>query len=207
MEVSVVTGTFGDAAIWGKLAQERAGASVPEGVPWIHVHAQTLAKARNAGLERVETEWVVFLDADDELEPAYLEILASGSADLRAPAVRYVQDGRAAGARMPRVAGHRHGCTADCLPSGNWLVIGTWAPVPLLRHLGGFNEYRWSEDWDLWIRCWKAGAIIEPIPEAVYRAHVRRDSRNRGPDREFKDREHWLIHKANFPEQYEELPA
>lgn len=196
MEVTVVIATYGDPS-WIRTA-DRAAASVPAAVPVIREHGATLHEARNAGLAHVATPEVCFLDADDELEPDYFEQLATGTADLRAPAVRYVRHDRdRPRPAVPRVAGHTHACTADCLPFGNWLVIGTLAPTELVRQVGGFRDFEWSEDWDLWVRCWHAGATIEAIPTAIYRAHVRRDSRNRGPARSTKLAQHQAIARAN----------
>ncbi len=203
MGVTVCIGTYGDES-WIATAQ-RAIRSAETQAPVIHRHSDTLANARNEALGEVETEWVVHLDADDELEPGYIEALNQGTADLRAPAVRYIRGGGASMPRVPRVAGHRHACTAECLSEGNFICVGALAPTALLREVGGWREYPWSEDWDAWLRCWRAGATVESIPSAVYRAHVRRDSRNRAPDPAFKNKVHWDIHRANFPELYEEV--
>jgi hypothetical protein len=59
-------------------------------------------------------------------------------------------------------------------------VIGTCARAELLRSVGGFMDWPVYEDWCLWWRCVRAGATVEAIPDAVYRAYVRPDSRNRG---------------------------
>jgi glycosyltransferase involved in cell wall biosynthesis len=195
VEVTVVIGTYGEQH-WADLAEQRARPSAGD-APVIHVHHETLHEARNAGLALVDTPHVVFLDADDELEPGYLDAMATGTADLRAPAVRYMHGRHARNPYVPTVAGHRHPCTAECLPYGNWLVIGTLAPTQLVRHVGGFRDFTWSEDWDLWVRCWHAGATIEAIPSAVYRAHVRPDSRNRAPARAAKLAAHQAIATAN----------
>lgn len=197
MDVTVVVATYGDDS-WHRLAWERAIPSAEAlDVPVIHAVGSTLHDARNTGLSKVRTERVCFLDADDELEPGYFDHMDQGCADLRAPSVRYIRDGRSRPARVPRVAGHRHECGAECLPFGNWLVIGTVASTSLLREVGGFRDFDWSEDWDLWVRCWQQGATIEAIPEAIYRAHVRRNSRNRAPAREVKHAVHQQIAAAN----------
>lgn len=196
MDVTVVVATFGDPS-WQQLAWSRAIPSVPSNVTVIHEHGTTLHDARNAGLDRVTTDWVVHLDADDELEPGYLDTLAAGIADVRAPSVSYVQGSRPAAARMPRVAGHVHRCFAGCLLQGNWLVVGAMARTDLLRQVGGWRAFDWSEDWDLWLRCHLAGASIEAIPKAVYRAHVRRNSRNRGLPAADRVRVHRQIEEAN----------
>lgn len=179
-DTTIVVATYGGQE-WRDLAAARALPSArAQGCPVLHVHADTLMDARNQGLAQVDTGRVIFLDADDELAPGYLTAMCAGTADLRAPQVAYIRDGRAGPPGFPRVGGHRHQCTGDCLPGGNWLVIGTSAPTDLLRDVGGFRDYAWSEDWDLWYRCHLAGATISGIPGAVYRAHVRADSRNRG---------------------------
>lgn len=196
MDVTVVVGTFGSGR-WADLARERAIPSIPDGVPFVHCHADTLHDARNDGLARVDTEWVCHLDADDELEPGYFDHMAEGTADLRAPSVRYVKNRHLPHPRMPRVAGHHHACTADCLEWGNWLVIGTLAPTELLREVGGWRDFPWSEDYDLWVRCWLAGATLEAIPKAVYRAYVRSDSRNRAPAPSERLAAHQAIARAN----------
>ncbi len=205
VDCTIVIASFGDRD-WLDLGTQRAARSAFEqSVPVIYVHGLTLHDARNAGLAQVQTEWVVFLDADDELEAGYVTTLATGTADLRAPAVRYVQlDGRAHQPYVPKVAGHSHACTGECLPDGNWLVVGTMARTELLRDVGGWEPFPWSEDWALWARCWRAGAIVEAMPAAVYRAHVDPQSRNRAPAREAKNAAHWAIHRAVWPERYEE---
>jgi cellulose synthase/poly-beta-1,6-N-acetylglucosamine synthase-like glycosyltransferase len=168
------------------------------GVPVIHTHGGTLRDSRNGALALVNTEWVIFLDADDELEEGYIEAMAAGTADVRVPAVRYVAAAATSTrARMPMVAGHRHACTGDCLAFGNWIVIGAAVRTDLVRKVGGWRDFPWSEDYDLWARCWLAGATFEPVPTAVYRAYVRRDSRNRAPDPGAKLAAHRAIAVAN----------
>lgn len=180
MDVTVAVCTFGDDN-WFGLARARAVPSALDlRVPVLHVHADTLQNARNEALDRVTSEWVCYLDADDELEAGYFDAMERGTADLRAPSVRYVRHDREVLARVPTVAGHKHPCDADCLSEGNWLVIGTVARTDVLREVGGWHDFPVYEDYDMWVRCWQAGATIEAIPQAVYRAHVRPDSRNRG---------------------------
>lgn len=206
MEVTVVVATFG-AERWRELAHDRAAPSAREAgaTDVVLAHGPTLHEARNDGLAAVETEWACFLDADDELEPGFFDHMAAGCADLRAPSVRYVRpDGTAQMPVMPRVAGHGHECVAECLRDGNWLVIGTVARTALLKAVGGFRSYEWSEDWDLWQRCWLHGASVAPVPRAIYRAHVRFDSRNRAPDQRFRNAVHHLIRRTNLPHLYRE---
>ena len=196
--MTAAVATFG-AEHWRTLAHDRAVASAERlGLRYVHAHADTLHDARNAALELVDSEHVIFLDADDELEPGYVEAMAAGSADVRVPSVRYVtQPKQLARPRMPMVAGHRHACTGECLPFGNWIVIGAAVRADLVRKVGGWRDFPWSEDWDLWLRCHLSGATIEAVPAAVYRAYMRRDSRNRAPDQAAKLAAHRAIARAN----------
>jgi glycosyltransferase involved in cell wall biosynthesis len=197
MDATVAVATFGDRS-WQEMAESRAVPSAMAQAPVIRVHGESLHEARNAALAAVYTEWIVYLDADDELEPGYIKAMATGTADVRGPVARYIR-GRRERLWQPRVAGHEHNCTANCLPDGNWLLIGSAVRTDLLRRAGGWRDFPWSEDWDMWLRCWKAGGTFELIPDAIYRAHVRPDSRNRGATREARQAAHQAIHAANFP--------
>lgn len=196
--VSICVATFGGDE-WRGLAESRAIPSArAQGVQVVAVHGVSLSKARNMALEQVETEHVIHLDADDELEPGYIAAMMQGTADVRVPRVRYIRPGSAVGPVMLRVAGHDHPqCTGDCLQWGNWIVIGAMVRTDLLRKVGGFEPWPLYEDWSTWLSCYQAGATFEPIPSAVYRAHVRRDSRNRDPDRDTRLAVHRAIARAH----------
>jgi hypothetical protein len=198
LDVTVAVATFGD-DWWRSLAQARAIPSAERlGVPVVHVHADSLHEARNAALALVDTEHVVHLDADDELEPGFFEAMGKGTADVRVPSVRYVRGlGYQPPPVMPRVAGHRHACAAECLTQGNWIVVGACVRADLIRQVGGWRDFPWSEDWDTWLRCHLADASFEAVPQAVYRAHVRRDSRNRSASAAQRLAAHRAIEAAN----------
>lgn len=201
MDVTVVVATCG-ADEWADLAHQRAIPSARAlGVPVLHKHLPggTVAQARNELVGLVGSEWVVHLDADDELAPGFVDAIARGTADVRAPAVQYIRPGWGPlKPRMPRVANHNHRCVGECLRQGNWLVVGAAVRTALVGRVGGWREWPMYEDWDLWLRCWLAGATVEAVPQAVYRAHVREDSRNRAPDAAARQAAHTAIYEANF---------
>jgi glycosyltransferase involved in cell wall biosynthesis len=178
VDVSVVVGTFGDHR-WVNLAEQRAIPSV-QGAPVIHRHGETLAQARNEGLALVDTEFVIHLDADDQLDENYITEMAKGTADLRAPSRLDIRGNVPMWpAYMPRVWAHEHQCVGECLRYGNWMTIGTAVRTELARSVGGWEEFGWSEDYALFARCWKAGGTVEACPDAIYRAWWTRGSRNR----------------------------
>ena len=200
MDVTVIVATYGD-TVWQRRAR-RAIASVPPHIPVIAVHGLALHDARNIGLQQVQTEYVCHLDADDTLASGYFDALAEVDADIRVPAVSYVRGGRARPAAMPRVVGHHHDCTADCIMSGegNWIVIGAVARTQLLRDAGGWRAWECYEDYDLWMRACLHGATVAAAPDAVYLAQFRSDSRNRAPQRAVKHATHQAINTVNLGE-------
>lgn len=186
--IGVVVATFGDEARWGPLA-DRALRSVarqtvvPDNV--VRVHADTLMDARNDGAELAGTDQLVFLDADDELDPGYVGAMRTAylaalcRSDHRTfllqPATLDVTDGVEAPA--PVLLPQRP------LLEANFMVIGTMVSTELFFEVGAFRDWPLYEDWDLWIRCWLAGAGLAQVPGAVYRVSVARGGRNL-PDRE-----------------------
>lgn len=130
----------------------------------------TLQEARNRPGLRASTDWLCFLDADDELDPSYIEHMLAGEGDIRQPSTLGVVDG--VEDDYPVLIPERH------LAESNYIVIGAFVRAELFRSVGGFDDFAAFEDWDLWRRCWAAGAAIRAVPEAVYRVHVRPQSRN-----------------------------
>lgn len=186
MDVTVAVATYGGDG-WRHLAHERAVASAERlDLPTVAVHHPdgTIATARNEALSRVTTPWVVHLDADDELEPAFGVYLAKAAdqhptVDVWVPEVRYLHpDGCPGLAHWPRVAGHTdHECSAPCLLFGNWIVVGAAVRTELARRVG-WEEWERFEDWAFWLGCYNRSATFGRAPGAVYRAHVRTESRN-----------------------------
>lgn len=197
--ISVIVATYGDPN-WETIAQ-RALASVHAQtvapLETFHIHGDTLATARNRGAELANGDWLLFLDADDELDHSYIEAMTAAAEQhatatpgpvLLQPATLCVVDGRED--PYPAVIPERP------LSQGNYMVIGTLVDRELFHSVGGFLEWELYEDWCLWIRCWQNGARSVPVPEAIYRAHVSPGSRNM-PDRNTQVRVYNQIRKKH----------
>ena len=169
--IGVVIATFGDDS-WRHRALE-ARQSCPKNAEVVLHHEPhgTLASARNAGAARTTGDWLCFLDADDRLGRGYLRAMEAatrqawteeGGPPLLAPLVSYVD---ADGETLPAIP------NAGRWPQLNECVIGTVVERALFERVGGFHEWPSLEDYELWLRCVKAGAEIVHVPGAVYRAH------------------------------------
>lgn len=170
MEVTIVVATFGDPS-WKTKAIERA---IPSAAAQPHsavvaMHGDTLAQARNAGALAATTEWLCFLDADDELAEGYVEAMLAAGGDLRAPELHLIHpDGTV---DVPDLVGRDITVTNPC-------CIGTFVRRRMLLDVGGFWGERAWEDWSLFRRCWLAGATITHVADAVYRSFVDPAGRN-----------------------------
>lgn len=180
MNIGVVVATYGDLAVWGRLA-ERAIASADRQtipVPVVWVHGDTLADARNDGVAAIGTDWVIICDADDELDAGYVEHMSAGSGDIRRPSTLGI---------------YKNG-TEDDYPvmipvrdirSSNYIVIGAMFRRDKFLEVGGFDRSLQAlDDWDLWLRLIINGAVVEEIPRAVYRVGVDVSSERRNSDSE-----------------------
>lgn len=196
---------------WARLAADRALPSATDQTrkfDQLVIHHEpdgSLMSCRNAAATEVTSEYLVFLDADDELHPTFADaideaieahVTATPVARGFTPAVAYT-----AGRRRPpgRIWPRQN------LHDGNWLVIGTVVPTAAFRAVGGFHDWPLYEDWCLWQRMERETGIewVE-VPDALYVAHANQQSRNRSPSRQAKLAAHHEIRRANYPELYEE---
>ena len=172
-EVAICVATFGSYETWWPLASRALNSARDQTVPaeLHYTHGPTLAQARNALALEASAEWLVFLDADDELDPRYVEMMLAGSGDIRQPSTLGIVDGRpdSAPVLLP----------AKPLETGNYVVIGAMIRRTDFLAVGGFDEWPMWEDWALWLKMTRRlGSSIVAVPDAVYRVHVRPGSRN-----------------------------
>lgn len=193
---AVVIATYGDQG-WAELARERALASLEEQdaeeVVLRHEPGGSLAGARNTAAASVRSTHLVFLDADDELAPDYLDALRRAHSVLTAPSlerdrprfhrrpallVPRVQEVREVG-RSLRESPPEFPNRQRPMEELNHCVIGTAVPTEMFRRAGGFrDDLPAYEDWALFLACKRLGARLVDVPGAVYRAWMRPGSRN-----------------------------
>src|SRR5215207_3069141 len=169
MTFAIGIGTFGSDEwdLRGRKLAKSISADFP--ILVMHSHGDSLQGARNSIIEVCKTEYLIFLDADDDLQFDYLEAMANGTADVLVPKVRYIHETYRSAPHFPRVVGCSHDgpCCAACLPLGNYAVVGSAACTDALRAVGGFRDWPMYEDWDLWLRMHLAGYTFENVEGAV----------------------------------------
>lgn len=127
-----------------------------------------LSAARNTGMVEAGHDWVVFLDADDELEPGAVRELWQACARGRPRPVVVGSLGRMIGAdgewlSPPPEAGSRK---ETVFSAADFVLRNRFAPIVLadrrvLLALGGFDpELKASEDRDMWVRAATTGPVL-----------------------------------------------
>jgi glycosyltransferase involved in cell wall biosynthesis len=173
--ISIIIATYGGPE-WEELAHTRALPSVHDFDAEIivgHDPEGTIASVRNQLASEAKGEWLVFLDADDELAPGYIEAMEQKmqAQRLLTPIVMMYIKGR------PR---RKFFYPQVDLKSGNWLILGTALERSLFQKVGGFEDYPHGfEDWSLWAKCMKVGAMVVKVPRAVYCQHINPNSKHR----------------------------
>lgn len=161
-DLTVIVGTYGTDE-WRDM-----GAATAAQHDAVHVHGKTLAAARNIGAQAATTEWLVFLDADDELSEGYCDAILAADGDLRAPALHLIYPDKVV---VPDLASRDIERTNPC-------CIGTAIRRGMFLAIGGFPELDGWEDWAVYLRAVRRGARLVHVPDAIYRATVRPGSRN-----------------------------
>lgn len=145
----------------------------PHPVKFIQQQNQGVAAARNNGIRAASGQYIVCLDADDQIAPDFLQVLAdtldknplAGIAYARLQVMDRGTSGWLAGAfdYEQHLAGHNQ------VPTCNMFLKEAWARV------GGYRQHKFpAEDADLWLRITSAGYTAVKATEAplfLYRMH------------------------------------
>lgn len=179
--ITVVVGTYGDQS-WARKAEraiESAHNQSLKPAKVIHSHRDALHTARNLGAAEATTDWLCFLDADDELDADFIAHMNEAIGGLEHG--DFLLQPSTLG-----VVGDKEDPFPVLIPKknlidGNFLIIGTLVKREQFIRLGGFDNLPIYEDWELWLNMHYDGAQHIPVPNAIYRVHVNPQGRNNQP--------------------------
>lgn len=135
--------------------------------------------SRRIGIERLTTDHVAVLDADDLWLPEHLAMTSDRLGPLRivAPVYQVWIDGRGLAGTFGSERHRRRAMrAADQLPlllRSNFVTAGSSFARDLYDVAGGYAPVRHAEDHDLWVRMALAGGRVEFLdaPTVLYRRH------------------------------------
>jgi len=133
--------------------------------------SDNLMDARNKAGLNANTDYIIFLDVDDELDLHYIENILKSDADIIVPSVhRVYEDGR--------IDTDQYWFTPIDLLERNYIVIGAAIKTSKFKEVNGFRDLECLEDWDFFIRAEEKGCTFEQSTNSIYKAHIRINSRN-----------------------------
>lgn len=134
------------------------------------------ARTRNQALALVETEWVAFLDSDDELLPHHLKACARHATLTGADVVYPGFEGEDPTGMF--------GVAFDplLLRRRNYIPVTVLARTDLVKAVGGFTPHPDEngdpcEDWGLWLALLSVGTRFSHLPQRTW---IRHDGGTRG---------------------------
>jgi teichuronic acid biosynthesis glycosyltransferase TuaG len=160
--------------------------------------------ARNAALRRARGQYVAYLDSDDRYYPDYLEKAAHF---LERGDVAVFQCEVCVEVKGERVRVGRWETTAG---AGRLFEACVMVPLcvahrkELVERVGGFGEDRWlAEEWDLWLRFARSGAVFVYVEHPAGEYTVRGGSRTRRPRAPARQWQQWEGRVREGRELYE----
>lgn len=186
--VDVLIASIPPRADSGVLARAHASVSAQDYEALCHVRTlvdrsrRGAAQTRNELIEQADTEWIAFLDDDDELYPFHLR-QCMDFADALGADVVYPGYDVEGGEDLVNLFGQRF--NPDWLRVTNFIPVTVVARTELVRAAGGFQPHPDingdpCEDWGLWLAMLDLGARFEHLPNRTWIWHMDGSTRGRG---------------------------
>jgi len=145
-----------------------------------------IAEARNQGIVAAASDYVMFLDSDDVLNPWYFEkvgALLDRNPEVGIAYSDYVEFGeRNRVIKLPDF--DRKLLLVDCIIMGPAM-----ARRSALEQVGGYDAEQVFEDWELWIRVIEKGWSAKGVNEPLYNYRLHQGNRDKESNKKRKEGE------------------
>lgn len=146
-------------------------------IKFYHTENTGVSAARNFAASKTKGEYLLPLDADDTIEPTYIEKCLNRFAEHPETDVVYCKwhfFGDARKTPKLRYKGY------DELLQTNGIFVSAVIRKASFDAIGGYDEnmYRGMEDWEFWIRFLNHKSIVYQIPEELFNYRIKKNSRN-----------------------------
>lgn len=182
--------------IWGdyyKFLPEALESARSQTYPWVEVVVEEsktdLPSSRNAAIKRARGTWILPLDADDKLDPQYVE-KTIGKDDIVSTMHKDFNG-------VP--CGVEKNFTLQDFKQANRIISGSLYKKEIWDKLGGYDENMKEgyEDWDFWLRAVRAGYHITLVEEPLYWYRQREDSMVRETKKKDKEIREYVLKKLD----------
>jgi glycosyltransferase involved in cell wall biosynthesis len=124
-----------------------------------------VAEARNTGIRNSKGSWIICLDADDKLDPTYVDRgLQMGDAGADIVGTGQQEFGLSSGTFIPKPDPEHE----DFLRS-NQINCSSMFRREVWERVGGWHRrFSGYEDWEFWLKATKLGFVVKTIPALLY---------------------------------------
>lgn len=158
----------------------------------LNIPNKDVGNARNSGIDVASGKYILCLDADDILNPTFLEetVLLANDDLIVATECQYFGDRNGYG--MPVVA------NLDTFKDMNCVLCCSLFPKTMWTKIGGFDETMDKlEDWDFWLRGVGVGYKVEIIHKKLVNVRTHSKSRNTNSKKSYAETKQYILEKFN----------